>query len=173
MANTKYIVTANAGATLRKSASIQSGKITVLKKGTIITCTTSTNGYYYATSGNKKGYVQKQSVKKYTGESKTVNNNANPETTVKSIKSNTNQSNASKLLTNNLTGIYGIPYQFMDTVDRRLSDDTTFGRKYAEKIVGRMPLLFLTPGRQEFMTEFNKTDKKNVLNKLVDKYEIE
>ena len=168
MANNKYIVTAKNGANLRKSATAQSALVTVLKKGTIITCSTSKNGYYYATSGKYKGYIQKQSVKKYTGSStKTVNSNANPETTISSTKSNTDISNASKLLTNSLIGIYGMPYQFMDTVDRRL-EGTSFGRKYAEKIVGRMPLLFLTPGKQSFMTEFSKTDKKNILTKLVD-----
>ena len=163
MASTKYVVTAKT-ATIRKKPDIQSGKIKIVKKGDILTCTNSKNAYYYVT--NYKGYIQKAAVKKYTGSS-TVISNANPETTISSIATDTSEAAAKKLLTNNLTGIYGMPYQFMDTVDRRL-DGTSFGRKYAEKIVGRMPLLFLTPGKQSFMSEFSKTDKKNILNKLTD-----
>ena len=161
MASTKYIVTANS-ANIRKEPTIQSASKGLVYKGQILTCTTSKNGYYYVT--NYKGYIQKQSIKKYTGSAKIV---ANPETLLKSTKTTSGSKAANKLLTNNLTGIYGMPYQFMDTVDRRL-DKTDFGRKYAEKIVGRMPLLFLTPGKQSFMTEFSKQDKKNILNKLVD-----
>jgi hypothetical protein len=103
-------------------------------------------------------------VKKYTGSGTTT---ANHETKVSKNATRSDLAAAEKLLTTNLHGIYGMPYQFMETVDRRISG-TTFGRKYAEKIVSRMPLLFLTPGKQAFMTEFSKSDKKSVLTKLVD-----
>lgn len=76
-----------------------------------------------------------------------------------------NDSNIDNLLTTNLTGIFGIPYQFMDTVDRRLYN-TELGRKYSEKIVARLPLLFLTPGKQVFMEDFTKKDAKSVLSYL-------
>lgn len=69
------------------------------------------------------------------------------------------------LLSTNLNGIFGIPYQFMDTVDRRLNN-TELGRKYSEKIVSRLPLLFLTPGRQVFMEDFSKDDAGSVLSYL-------
>ena len=167
MASIKLEVTKNT-ASIQKSATLQSAKLTIVKKGTVLTATTSKNGYYYVKVGKYKGYIQKQNVKRYTGSSsKTVDTNAHPETKVVSTKTSNTVSTTSKLLTNNLIGIYGIPYQFMNTVDRRLSG-TSVGRKYAEKIVGRMPLLFLTPGKQSFMTEFSKTDKKNVLTKLTD-----
>lgn len=74
---------------------------------------------------------------------------------------------AESFLTDNLSGIFGIPYQFTSRVDRRMSG-TEFGRKYGEKIVGRMPLLFLTPGKQAFMTEFSNTEKKAAIQELVD-----
>lgn len=74
-------------------------------------------------------------------------------------------SDVENLLTTNLTGIFGVPYQFMDTVDRRL-DNTELGRKYSEKIVARLPLLFLTPGRQVFMDDFSKDDAGSVLSYL-------
>ena len=69
------------------------------------------------------------------------------------------------LLTTNLNGIFGIPYQFMDTVDRRL-ENTELGRKYTDKIVSRLPLLFLTPGKQTFMKDFSSSESKTVLSYL-------
>lgn len=70
---------------------------------------------------------------------------------------------AKKLINSNLNGIFGIPYQFLSTADRRI-DGTDIGRKYGEKIMARLPLLFLTPGKQVFMEDFSKEDKKSVLN---------
>lgn len=72
------------------------------------------------------------------------------------------------LLTDSLMGIYGMPYQWMDVVDRPLSG-TDFGRMYATKIVARMPLLYLTPGRPGFMGDggFKGYDKNNVLQSLI------
>lgn len=70
------------------------------------------------------------------------------------------------LLTDSMRGIYCMPYQFMDIADRRLKG-TSFGRKYAEKIVSRMPLLYLTPGRPAFMKGYNSNDKKNLLTSII------
>ena len=72
-----------------------------------------------------------------------------------------------------LRGIHGMPYQFMRTVDTRIKndmdvngniDDTVFGRKYAEKIIARMPLLLLTPGTPKFMSQVST--RKSRLNAL-------
>lgn len=60
-------------------------------------------------------------------------------------------------------GIHGMPYQFMDSVDVR-ADGYNFGRKYSEKIITRMPLLLLTPGKPKFMKSFSKNSKNNILN---------
>lgn len=75
-------------------------------------------------------------------------------------------SNASSILQSNLSGIFGVPYQFMSTVDRRIPG-TDIGAKYADKIVSRMPLLFLTPCKQVFMPGYGKEDKGNVLSELI------
>ena len=72
---------------------------------------------------------------------------------------------ATNVLTTNLHGIMGMPYQFPSTVDRRLNS-SKFGRKYSEKIVGRMPLLFLTPGSANFMKGFGDEDKSAILSSL-------
>lgn len=71
-----------------------------------------------------------------------------------------------KLLVHNLTGIHGIPYQFMNSVDRKL-DGTVFGQRYASRIIAKMPLLLVTPGKVEFMKQFKTAEKKNILTKII------
>ena len=76
---------------------------------------------------------------------------------------------ANSLVVQNLNGIYGIPYQFMPSVDRRLKNDSnSIGRKYAERIISKMPLLCITPGKCDFMSNYNKEEKKGILNALGD-----
>ena len=71
------------------------------------------------------------------------------------------------ILMRNLNGVEGIPYQFMDTVDNRIelssNQKSQIGRKYAEKIVSRMPLLFLTPCEPLFVDGKKDNDTNNVL----------
>ena len=66
--------------------------------------------------------------------------------------------------TKNLNGIYGIPYQFMDSVDRRL-DGCEYGITYGEKIIARMPLMLVTPGRVNFMRSWK--DKESAANAIM------
>lgn len=55
-----------------------------------------------------------------------------------------------------LRTIFGMPYQFLPTTDCRVSDDYSdnleiAGYEFAEKILSRMPLLYITPGNTSFM----------------------
>lgn len=77
--------------------------------------------------------------------------------------------NTGEYFIKNVRGIHGMPYQFMSSVDARPSSEYTFGRKYTEKIITRMPLLLLTPGKPKFMKSFSKTSKQNVLNFIISK----
>lgn len=82
---------------------------------------------------------------------------------------NSSTSNTSSFLTKNLNGIYGIPYQFMDSVDQKIPD-TKIGRIYADKIITRMPLLLLSPGRVNFMRDYkSKTSASQALISAIDK----
>ena len=72
---------------------------------------------------------------------------------------------ATRMLSTSTNGIEGIPYQFLDTVDRRVSN-TNVGRKYAEKIFAKMPLLFLTPCEPLFMDDFNN-GQSGIANALI------
>jgi len=88
---------------------------------------------------------------------------------------------ARKIISKNLTGIFGMPFQFLGSVDPRITDpfgngtpnnpmdneNFGVGSIYSEKIVARMPLLFLVPCRQKFMENFSDSDRNTVLNALV------
>ena len=63
------------------------------------------------------------------------------------------------MLLNKMAGIEAMPYQFLENVDRRITG-TEMGRKYTEKIVSRIPLLFLTPCKPLFMDDFNDSDRQ-------------
>lgn len=65
--------------------------------------------------------------------------------------------NISDLITKSIDGIYGVPYQFMPSVDPKL-EGTMFGQIYAEKIIARMPLLLLAPGRVNFTRSYRGND---------------
>jgi hypothetical protein len=74
------------------------------------------------------------------------------------------------LTSGNIGGIFGMPYQFLESVDRRIGDKSngdTMGRKYANKIASHLPLLFLTPCRPKFMEGFTADEKNTVLSSLL------
>lgn len=86
----------------------------------------------------------------------------------KAATTSTSINTGENLITKSIEGIYGIPYQFMGSVDRKL-DGTSFGYTYADRIIARMPLLLLTPGRVNFGRNFNsKSDLAKAIQKIVD-----
>ena len=72
----------------------------------------------------------------------------------------------SNIMSTRTNGIEGLPYQFMESVDRRVTG-TGVGRKYGERIFSRLPLLFLTPCEPLFMDEFNRTERNHVISNLI------
>ena len=63
-------------------------------------------------------------------------------------------------------GIFGIPYQFLKTTDTRLNG-TEIGAKYAEKVVSKMPLLFMTPCKQKFMDGYSREEQSVTIDQLL------
>ena len=81
------------------------------------------------------------------------------------------QTNVGTLRAPDILGVFAMPYQFMPTVDRRVSDSggadkDGVGRKYMDKIFARANLVYLTPGRQEFMPGASQSRKDSVLGGL-------
>lgn len=65
-----------------------------------------------------------------------------------------------------IAGVLGLPYQFLPVADPRLTESTSIGDigyEYSDKIVSRMPLLFLTPGKASFMTKYSQKTRQSLL----------
>lgn len=72
------------------------------------------------------------------------------------------------MLSSSMSGVFGLPYQFMPAVDRRLNNDNSgVGRKYAEKILGRNNFLYLQPGNCEFLPGASASERSAALNRLI------
>lgn len=83
---------------------------------------------------------------------------------------NSSISNSEFVKIKNITGVFGLPYQFLPTADVRLSGDVSsenIGYEYADRIVTRMPLMFITPGKASFMTKYSKSSRQSILEKLL------
>ena len=78
--------------------------------------------------------------------------------------------NIYSVVSDNLYGIEGMPYQFSAVVDRRI-DNTRIGRKFADKIFAKTPLLFITPCTAAFMQGFNRNDKATIASLFMSKPE--
>ena len=77
----------------------------------------------------------------------------------------------------NVSGVFGLPYQFLPTADPRIVTTNDAGEavkkanyigyEYANKIIERMPLLFLAPGRPAFLTKYNKKERETLIGSLI------
>lgn len=68
-------------------------------------------------------------------------------------------------LMQNLDGIHGVPYQFLQTADRR-TDGFKIGRVYKQQIMDNVPLLLLTPGVPKFMDDFDDDTRDDILTAM-------
>lgn len=165
------------------SLHLRSGKgkkyksILVMPKGSTVTIVVADSSWSKVKYKTKTGYCSNNYLKlvedkKSTSKSNknntkksTSNNKFDPIDTVKDLYVNTQGSLQSRLQSNNMNGIYGSPYQFMDCVDPRISK-TDFGFIYAEDIVADMPLLMVTPGNPNFLSGFSKNQRSNIVSVL-------
>lgn len=71
----------------------------------------------------------------------------------------------------NVAGVFGLPYQFLPNTDNRLNttyDIGDIGFEYGTKIVEKMPLLFMSPGRASFLSGYSSSDKESIAMKFID-----
>lgn len=78
-------------------------------------------------------------------------------------------SNMNKMTVKNIRTVFGMPYQFMPICDNRIdntNNDASFGRKFAQKIVGRAPIMVLQAGVANFLQGY-EGDKKSKIQKEI------
>lgn len=64
--------------------------------------------------------------------------------------------------------MFGLPYQFLDTVDQRSPKHSkTIGRKYVENIIMDAPIVCLIPGVPKYLPGVSKQDKIGATNALI------
>jgi len=83
---------------------------------------------------------------------------------------NTNINNSEFVKIKHVAGVFGLPYQFLPNTDPRLdgsSSTENIGYEYGERIIERIPLLFIAPGKANFMSKYSESSKKNILSKLI------
>ena len=88
----------------------------------------------------------------------------------------TNSNVYSGLVTTSINGIEGLPYQFLDTADRRIvttdnkgvKTQLDLGRKYTERIFSRLPLVFFSPGKPLFCGDKGAVDSLLTGNALLE-----
>lgn len=83
------------------------------------------------------------------------------------IETPTTGYNYGKINIHDTFGIFGAPYQYMKTVDRVVEGDKDVGRMYLERVIGKMPLLFIAPGEPKFLAGWNDDDKKNYIEDIL------
>lgn len=163
--------------------------VKALHGSTISNITTRVHVKYTKGSKSYTGWVPGMNLTKTKTSTNTTAKNSNKTTTtqkqtnylksqIDSLYSVSSKSSDDALLktlqVTALTGIYGAPYQFMASVDRRLhgnknkkKNDTSYlGRAYSKYIIADMPLLLLTPGKTKFLSGFSKASKDNAITAL-------
>ena len=75
---------------------------------------------------------------------------------------------------NNVLGCFGLPYQFLPVTDPRCDtgsadeeDYESVGFEYASKVVDRMPIILIAPGRVDFMKNESAANQRNVIERLI------
>lgn len=111
-----------------------------------------------------------QSIKQSVADGATRFGRAVSSFTGVSIGSKETEYYSMKLRVSSIKGIFGVPYQFMPTVDNRLEKGglDALGRIYTNKIIARIPLLVMVPGTPEFLQGYDDDTKIAALNKIVD-----
>lgn len=71
-----------------------------------------------------------------------------------------------KMKISNTYGILGCPYQYLDVVDRPIGDGE-IGRMFADRILSKMPLLFIQPGEPKFLAGWSDDERGSYLESVL------
>lgn len=173
---------------IRSGPGTNNSSVGMLHKGDTVTEISSSNGWIQHSAGwSSASYLTKTASAPSTEVTTTTENSTPPtgdsstsvaeeegsgyqpdtDLVLKDLGSMNNATDFTRM--RSVAGVFGLPYQFLPNTDPRLSgtDVDNIGYEYADKIVERIPLLFLTPGKASFMTHYSKSDKESILEKII------
>lgn len=174
---------------IRKGPGLQYDAVGILPKGTTIICTEEENLWYKHNKGgwssnagwkylsiieDRSDNVQKKDTTQTNTQQQTAAASTPVEEEYADFDMSTftyddyNKNIASSAFTQ-LRGIHGLPYQWMDSVDRRVKIDgksAIYGRTFTDRIITKFPVLVLSPGKPGFMKGFNKNERDNIIQKI-------
>ena len=107
----------------------------------------------------------------------TINNTIDKllKSAVGSSSNNNMLKNIGNLDVKSIRAVYGMPYQFLPIADNRIDGSTNlnvFGRKYADKIATKAPILILQAGVPEFMKGWNQAVKSEIVGAIQNKTDL-
>lgn len=110
---------------------------------------------------SKKGSNKKNSNKKDNGKTVSSTNTNNI------YESNTDYSTMEDKIDNSMR-LFGLPHQFIEHNDPRISDTSSLGRCFSERIVMEAPVIALKPGKADFLPGMSDSEKSSFFNGIID-----
>lgn len=63
--------------------------------------------------------------------------------------------------------MFGMPHQMMAATDKRISEDTGLGTVFTEHFIADAPVIFLKPGKSNFLPGMSNSEKKGMVNSII------
>ena len=126
----------------------------------------------YKSEAEKQAEILREEKKARQDDKKRTRQEANAgyDIYAKYINSQYEENAGATLSASDLNGVYGLPYQFPEFVDPKVYEGDNklpYGKIYTERIIDRLPLLILSPGKVEFMKDYKDSEKLPVIEALL------
>ena len=63
--------------------------------------------------------------------------------------------------------MFGMPHQMTRETDKRISEETDLGTVFTEHFIADAPVIYLKPGKSNFLPGMSNSEKKNIVNSII------
>lgn len=63
--------------------------------------------------------------------------------------------------------MFGMPHQMTPQTDRRISKETDLGTVFTEHFIADAPVIYLKPGKSNFLPGMSNSEKRNIVNSII------
>lgn len=139
-------------------------------------CATTNNGVQYLKVTTDNSATTKPTTpptntnQATTGTKQTSNRESIDTTTIynQTIQATQNKNKSIEQAIDGSVRLFGLPHQFTQYTDYRISDKTNLGRVFAETFVLEAPRVYLKPGTSNFLPRMNDDEKKGFIQAIKD-----